>query len=219
MLRQRRLTRRKPTLPGAEPSDSSTALIASCGWWLRLACPTGFNGCSPAYHTGFVVRPLVAGAAPIRPSAVRDATGHDSSSPTGFVVLSLAERAVIVRSLPFAGGGAAQLRNDAFRGGRGGPRSVPCGLVHGLVENRTTPSPDPSVFADRATAPPRNEDGRMQSRLAPVRQGVNWQGICRQRQNHETSKVRNAVARCPANGRWPNGQGAHYQGPHHESTG
>ena len=82
LLRQRRLTRRKPTLPGAEQSDDLAAVIPSCGQWLRLACPTGFNGDSAAGHTGFVVRPPMAGALPIHPSAVRGATGHDSSRLT-----------------------------------------------------------------------------------------------------------------------------------------
>ena len=153
LLRQRRLTRRKPTLPGAEQSGYSAAVIPSYGQWLRLACSTGFNGGTPAHHTGFVVQPPMTGALPSRPSVVRRATDHDSSRFIGFVVLSLAASAVIVRSLPFAGVGAARLRKDGFRGGRGGRRSLACGLVHVVIAMRTTPLADSSVFADRATVP------------------------------------------------------------------
>ena len=59
--------------------------------------------------------------------------------------------------------------------------------------------------------PPRNPS--MQSCAAPTpqeRQGPNNHRACRQRQNHETSRTRRIVARCIANGRWPNGHGARH---------
>ena len=140
--RQRKLTKRKPTLPGAEQSGYSTVVVASYGHCLRLACPTGSKGSAMALPDGFVVRPPIASTVPIRPSAVRGATGHDFSRLTGFVVLSLTASAVIVRSLPFAGLGAAQRRNDGFRGGRGGRIQSPA-----------------ASLMDWPQCPPRNEVG------------------------------------------------------------
>ena len=127
--------------------DSVVRAVASADMSYR------FPRCTTARHTGFVVQPLMAGALPIRPSAVRGANGRESSRFTGFVVLSLTASAVIVQSLPFAEVGAAQFRNDGFRGGRGGPCSIAGSLAHEVAANRPTPSPDPSVFADRATVP------------------------------------------------------------------
>ncbi|MGO4814507.1 hypothetical protein AB4156_33885 [Cupriavidus sp. 2MCAB6] len=55
--------------------------------------------------------------------------------------------------------------------------------------------------------------------LAPVRQGIKWQGARRQRQNHETTKAGSVVALGTANGRWPNGHRARGWGPHHVTNG
>jgi len=153
--RQRRLTRRKPTLPGAEQSRALGVLVSSYGHSSAAICRYRFEGPRICQFPGFVVRPLMAGALPIRPSAVRGATDHDSSRFTGFVVLSLTANAAIARSLPFVRVGATRLRKDGFRGGRGGPGSLACGLAHEVVAKRTTPSADSSVFADRATVPTR----------------------------------------------------------------
>ena len=100
-VRQRKLTKRKPTLPGAEQSGCSAVVIASYGQRLRLACPTGLKGRATADGTGFVVRPLMAGAAPIRPSAVRGARGRCISYLAGLVVLSPTADTLPFDTLPY----------------------------------------------------------------------------------------------------------------------
>ncbi|MDF3887042.1 hypothetical protein, partial [Cupriavidus basilensis] len=79
----------------------SAAVIASYGQWLRLACSTGFNGCTAARRTGFVVEPPMASALPVRPSAVRGAKGRGISCAAGFVVMSLTANAMPFDTLPY----------------------------------------------------------------------------------------------------------------------
>jgi len=84
--RQRRLTRRKPTLPGAEQSRALGVLVSSYGHSSAGLCRYRFEGPRRCQLPGCVVRPPVAESLPIRPSAGTGADRHDTSHRDGFVV-------------------------------------------------------------------------------------------------------------------------------------
>ena len=86
LLRQRRLTRRKPTLPGAEQSRALGVLVSSYGNSSACICRYRFEGPRHCQFPGCVVRPPVAEPLPIRQSAVTGAERHDTSHRDGFVV-------------------------------------------------------------------------------------------------------------------------------------
>jgi len=86
LLRQRRLTRRKPTLPGAEQSRALGVLVSSYGHSSAGLCRYRFEGPRRCQFPGCVVRPPVAEPLPIRQSAGTGAKRHDTSHRDGFVV-------------------------------------------------------------------------------------------------------------------------------------
>ena len=67
--RQRRLTRRKPTLPGAEQSRALGVLVSSYGHSSAGICRYRFEGPRRCQFPGCVVRPPVAEPLPTHPSA------------------------------------------------------------------------------------------------------------------------------------------------------